>query len=328
MSRQPVLVTGATGFLGRNLAPYLVERGHRLRALVRPHTDSAFLEPLGVERAWGDLGEPDSVAAAVSGCRAVVHAAGLFRFWGKRQDFFAVNVAGTHCLLEAAREAGVERFVHISTVAVVGKPPPGRWIGEETACHPQDAYQESKLEAERLALDFYRQYGLPVVILRPGAYYGPWGRYGFNRLFFEDPLKGLAVQVHRGRHVIFPVYIEDVAQAAELALQQGRPGEIYNICGACLSHRAANQVVARLAGRPIRWRDVPGWSMVALSRLWTWLARFTAREPYYPLGLYSYVFYDWRVDSQKARRELGFAPTSFEEGARRTVEWYRSQGIF
>jgi len=322
-----ILVTGATGFLGHNLCPYLVERGHRVRALVRPTSDCSSLKPLGVELTQGDILDPRSVEDAADGCRAVVHAAGRFRFWGRREDFFSTNVEGTRNLLEAARRAGVERFVYVSTVAVVGRPPPEEVITEETPCHPQDAYQESKLEAERLVLACHREHGLPAVILRPGAYYGPWGRYGFNRLFFEDPLKGLPVQVHRGRHIVFPVYVKDVAQAIELALGRGRPGQTYNVCGACLTHREIGRTVERVLNRRIRWIDVPAWGMVGLARAWTWLSRFTGREPYYPIGLYPYVFYDWRVSIEKARRELGFEPTPFEEGVRETLEWYRREGI-
>ncbi len=79
---RPVLVTGATGFVGRTLCPYLAEKGYRVRALVRRTSDHGFLDALGVEKAWGDLRDPASVAAAVKGCHAVIHAGAAFRFWG------------------------------------------------------------------------------------------------------------------------------------------------------------------------------------------------------------------------------------------------------
>jgi dihydroflavonol-4-reductase len=323
----PILVTGATGFLGHTLCPYLVEGGYRLRVLVRPLSDYAFLQPLGVEWAWGDIRDAAAVRAAAAGCGAVVHAAALFRLWGEREAFFAVNVEGTRNVVDAARAAEVERFVHISTIAVVGEPPPGTPISEETPCAPRDPYQESKLAAEGVVLEAWRQHGLPAVVLRPGAYYGPWGRYAFNRLFFEDPLKGLPMRIHGGRHVIFPVYVRDVAHAVWLALQRGRPGQVYNICGPCLTHLQINETVERLLGGRLRWVNTPARGMVLLARVWTWLSRFTRREPYYPLGLYPYVFYDWQVSIDKARRELGFEPTPFEEGARETLAWYRQEGI-
>nr|HID12684.1 NAD-dependent epimerase/dehydratase family protein [Anaerolineae bacterium] len=323
----PVLVTGATGFLGHTLCPYLVERGYRLRAFVRPSSAWRFLRPLGAELAWGDIRDPAAVRVAVEGCQAVVHAAGRFRFWGRREDFFAVNLQGTRNALEAAQRAGVERFIYISTVAVIGAPRTGVVIDEEYPPAPQDDYQRSKLEAERLTLRYHREHGLPALVLRPGAFYGPGGRYGFNRLFFEDPLKGLSIQVHRGRHITFPVYIRDVAQGVDLALRRGRPGEVYNISGRSLSHREINSIVDRLLGYRIRRFDAPAWGMIALARVWTWLSRYTGREPYYPINLAPYVFCDWEVSGEKARRELGFIPTPFEEGARATLAWYRELGV-
>ena len=323
----PVLVTGATGFLGHTLCPYLVERGYQLRAFVRPSSSWGFLRPLGVELAWGDVREATAVRAATAGCRAVVHAAGKFRFWGRREDFFSVNLEGTRNALEAAHRAGVEKFIYISTIAVIGVPRTGVTIDEGYPPSPRDDYQRSKLEAERLTLRYHRAHNLPALALRPGAFYGPGGHYAFNRLFFADPLKGLPMQVHGGRHVSFPTYVRDVAQGVDLALRRGRPGEIYNISGRSLSHREINSVVDRLLGYRIRRLDAPAWAMLALARVWTWLSRFTRREPYYPIGLASYVFRDWEVSSKKAQRELGFVPTPFEEGARATLAWYRELGI-
>ena len=153
----PVLVTGATGFLGHTLCPYLVARGYRLRALVRTSSDCEFLHPLGVELAWGDIRDPEAARAAVEGCRAVVHAAGKFRFWGRREDFIAVNLEGTRNILEAAWQASVERFVYISTIAVIGAPRTGVLIDEKYPPAPRDDYQRSKLDAERLTLRFHRE---------------------------------------------------------------------------------------------------------------------------------------------------------------------------
>jgi dihydroflavonol-4-reductase len=323
----PVLVTGATGFLGHTLCPYLVERGYRLRALIRPSSSWGFLRPLEVELAWGDIRNAAAVRAATEGCQAVVHAAGKFRFWGPRKDFFAINLEGTRNALEAARQSGVEKFIYISTIAIAGAPRTGVTIDEGYPPAPRDDYQHSKLEAERLTLRYHQGHGVPALVLRPGALYGPGGRYAFNRLFFEDPLKGLPLQMHRGQHVTFPIYIRDAAQGIDLALRHGRPGEVYNISGRSLSHREINSTVDRLLGYRIQRFNAPAWAMLALARAWTWLSRFTGQEPYYPINLAFYVFYDWEVSSEKAQRELGFVPTPFEKGARATLAWYRELGV-
>jgi dihydroflavonol-4-reductase len=322
-----ILVTGATGFLGRTLAPALVQAGHRVRAFVRPASNSAFLEALGVEIAPGDLTDRASVLNAMMGCRMAVHAGGIFRLWGEARTFERANVEGTAYMLEAALRAGVDRFVHVSTVAVIGRPQPGRVIDEEHPSQPEDAYQRSKFDAENVVRMYQLTTGIPAVILRPGAYYGPWGRYGWNRLFFEDPLRGLRLQVHGGKRITFPVFTADVAQAVLAALERGRPGQVYNVCGDPVSHREAGRVISRLAGIGGARVPVPGGFMLALAYGMERLAEVNGREPFYPLNLRQYVFHDWPVSSAKAREQLGFTPTPLEEGARATLAWYASEGI-
>jgi dihydroflavonol-4-reductase len=323
-----ILITGATGFLGRNLLPRLRDAGYPVRALVRPHSDTAFLRQEGVELALAaDISDTAAVADAMQGCSHVIHAAGLFRFWGDRASFWQTNVGGTAAVLQAAADAGIERFIHISTIAVVGRTPERGVITEKTPCRPQEHYQNSKLEAERLALTYHRERGLPVIVLRPGAFYGPWGRYAFNRLFFEEPLKGWRIKVDGGRHITFPVFVPDVAEAILLALQKGQPGEIYNICGQSLDHNSVNAIVSDLS-RIGHWRmNVPTSAVLLLARAWTALSRFTRQEPFYPINMAPYVFQDWHVSYAKAEAELGFTPTPFAVGARHTLHWYWQQGL-
>lgn len=319
-----ILVTGATGFLGRNLVPFLKQAGCPVRALIRPGSDAQFLRDQAVELAIADdITDTAAVIRATKGCRYVIHAAGLFRFWGDLPNFWQTNVGGTAAVLEAAAQTGIERLVLISTVAVIGRPIPGRIIDENHPCSPQDFYQRTKWEGEQLALAYQRDRHLPVVVLRPGAFYGPWGHYAFNRLFFEEPLRGWRIKVDGGRHMTFPVYVKDVARAAHLALTAATPGEIYNISGQSLTHNAVNAIVSDLAGIS-HWRlSIPTTAVIALARVWTALSRLTNREPFYPIGMAPYVFEDWPVATSKAETELGFCATPFAEGARATLDWYK-----
>jgi nucleoside-diphosphate-sugar epimerase len=323
-----ILVTGATGFLGRNLCQRLAHQGYPLRALARPTSDTRSLEALGVQIAAGDVCDLPSVQAAVAGCETVIHAAARFRLWGPPELFEEVNLWGTRNLLAAAYALHVQRFIHVSTIIVVGPQPPGTVITEDTPYGPYhgDNYARTKMGGERLALS-YAEVGLPVLVLRLGALYGPWGHYAFNRLFFEEFLRGWRVQVHQGRHIIFPCYVGDAAAAIQAALTRGRPGEVYNVSDQSITHRQANETVSRLAGKS-SWRlNVPAVLMLNFARLLEFFALFTRREPFYPLNLAPYVFDDWVVCCDRAKRELGFKPTPFEEGARRTLDWYRSIGF-
>ncbi len=318
-------VTGGTGFLGRHLIPELCRLGEPLRVLTRqPHQHPWLRRYPRLEIITGDLLDVATLERAAEGCRSVIHAGGIFRFWGDEQVFRATNAQGTENVLAAAARAGVERFIHVSTIAVIGQPDPANVIDETYPPQPADAYQRSKWQAEQMAVCYQRERGLPVIVLRPGAYYGPLGHYAFNRLFFTDPLRGIIMQVDGGRHIIFPAYIADVAQSVVRALERGRVGEVYNICGDWISHREAFDIICEEAN--IRWPrlPIPGWLGINTARVLEALALVTHSEPFWPLNLRSYVYNNWRVSSAKARRELGFVPTDFREGAKQTLAWYRA----
>lgn len=320
-----IFVTGGTGFLGRHLIPELCRLGEPLRVLTRhPHQHPWLRRYPRLEIIAGDLLDVAVLERAAEGCRAVIHAGGIFRFWGDEQVFRATNAQGTENVLAAAARAGVERFIHVSTIAVIGHPDPANVIDETYPPQPADAYQRSKWQAEQMVMCYQRERGLPVIVLRPGAYYGPLGHYAFNRLFFTDPLRGIIMQVDGGRHIIFPAYIADVAQGVVGALERGRVGEVYNLCGDWISHREAFDIICQEAN--IRWPrlPIPGWLGINTARVLEALALVTRSEPFWPLNLRSYVYNNWRVSSAKARRELDFVPTDFREGAKQTLAWYRA----
>ena len=180
-------------------------------------------------------------------------------------------------------------------------------IDESYPPSPRDDYQRSKLEAERLVLRYHHQHGLPSLALRPGAFCGPGGRYGFNRLFFEDPLKGLPLQVHGGRRITFPVYIQDVAQCIDLALRRGQPGEVYNVGAGC--QRTNLEVVETICAIVDRLRpELPHGPCASLIT-------FVTDRPGHDRR--------YAIDASKIQRELGWQPEEdFESGLERTVRWY------
>ncbi|MGB1286502.1 MAG: NAD-dependent epimerase/dehydratase family protein [Aggregatilineales bacterium] len=319
-----IFVTGGTGFLGRFLIPALCRAGYALKVLTRTPEQHTWLEMYpGITIVKGDLQDKDAVFAAMAGCDRVIHAASLFSMWQYAGDF-SQNVTGTVHILDAAIHHNIKKLVYVSTAAVVGTPIPGQIVDEQHPVAPADPYQQSKLDSENLVLEYFKKINFPGVVIRPGAFYGPMGDYAFNRLFFKDPRRGIIMQMDGGRYTIFPVYVGDVASGIVLALENGQPGEIYNICGECLTHRAAFDIICEQAN--LRWLprlNLPDWLGINFSRLLTWLSLVTRREPFYPVGLRSYVFNNWHVSSEKAKHDLGFVPIPFEEGVRRTLEWYQ-----
>ncbi len=230
---KPVLITGATGFVGWHVARKLLERGGRIKALVRadPANEAgpAKLRELdGVEPVRGDLRDPESLARAVAGCGVVFHVAADYRLWTRDpQQMYLSNVEGTRNLLVAARCAGVERVVYTSTVGCIGMPKDGLGdeqspvgIGEMTG-----PYKRSKFLAEQVALSCAAE-GFPVIIVNPTA---PVGDHDFK----PTPTGKMIVDFVRGAMPGFldtglnVVDVRDVAEGHLLALERGRPGERY-----------------------------------------------------------------------------------------------------
>lgn len=319
-----IFVTGGTGFLGRHLIPRLCQAGYPLRVLTRHPQKHTWLDVYpNVKIIHGDVRTGDGLEA-VQGCEYVIHAAGLFSMWSMAGDFEATNALGTENLLNLATQANVKRFIYISTIAVIGNPQPNLIIDESHPPRPADYYQASKLHAEQIVRRFHDEKSLETIILRPGAFYGPLGDYAFNRLFFTDPMRGIIMQPDGGNYLTFPIYIADVAQCILLALKKGRSGEIYNVADESISHRTVYDIVCEEAN--LRWPRIylPSFIGINFSRFLSALSRLTRREPFYPLGLRSYVFNDWCVTSEKAKQELAFEPTPFREGAKRTIAWYKA----
>jgi dihydroflavonol-4-reductase len=325
-----ILVTGGTGFLGRNMLPILIEAGYPVRVITRRPDEHPWLSSLDVQVIQADVADANAMNQAAKGVRYIIHAAGLFRFLGKTQDFDDTNILGTKHLLDAALAASVEKVVHVSTIAVAGYPrDPQQIIDEDYPPQPHDDYQRTKLAGEHIVLQQVAAHHVPAVIIRGGAFYGPYGRYAFNKLFFEDPLiHHLPMGVDWGRHITFPAYIKDVARGILLGLEKGKPGEIYNISGKSISHREVETTIARISGTSAFRIPSPSSLMVPAAKILTLISKITGHEVLYVSNMRPYILGEWNVSIEKACRELDYQPTPFEIGVRETLEWYIESGLW
>lgn len=320
-----VLVTGATGFLGAAICRELLARRHTVRALVRPASGLAGLEGVAVEVARGDVLDRASVGAALAGCDAVVHAAGLPRIGGDARDVLAVNVRGAEVVLAAALEARVARAVLTSSVSAGGatRTPVVR---DESAPGNAEAlgigYFVSKLRGERAGLALAAR-GLPLVVVRPAVVLGP----GDTHRSSAEIVVGIA----RRR---LPGWIEggasfcdvrDVARGHAEALERGRIGEAYLLGGHNLRVSELVARVAALAGvpPPPRIAYPVAWAGAALKELAASARGRRAamnRELVRAARLFTFV------SSAKAERELGYAIRPFEETVRDTLRFAVASG--
>lgn len=323
-----ILVTGGTGFTGTALVRRLLGAGHEVVAL--DHQEGLAAEDLreqGAEVRIGSVTDSAEVRRAMSGVEVVHHLAAAFRELDVPEShYYEVNVLGTRNVLEAAREAGVRRFVYCSTCGVHGnvEHPPA---DEEAPIAPADYYQQTKYEAEPVVREFARR-GLPAVTLRPAAIYGPGDPERFF-MIFKRVAKGTFPMFGSGETLYHPLYIDNLVDAFELAqrseVSDGRPYLI-----ADEEYHSIETIVRKTAealGVEVRIPHFPVTPIVVLGHVVEKVCRpLRIEPPIFPRRV------DWfrqnrafRID--RAKRELGYRPrVGLDEGLRRTGEWYREQG--
>ncbi len=328
-SDKPVLVTGASGFVGASVVRALLAAGRKVRALLRPSSDRRNVEDLAVDVRLGSLTEPRSLAAALEGCGALYHVAADYRLWVRNPaEMYAANVDGTRSLMEAALAAGVGRIVYTSSVATLGWRADGGAADETTPSTLADMvghYKRSKFLAEAAVRDLVRTRALPAVIVNPSTPVGP-------RDVKPTPTGRIIVEAVRGRIPGFVdtglnlVHVDDVADGHLAALRRGAVGQRYILGGQDVLLADMLAAIARLAGRrPPRWR-IPRQAIVPFAYASELAARITGREPMLTLDGLRMSEHHMFFSSAKAERELGYRARPYREALADAVRWFRDTG--
>jgi len=315
---RPVLVTGATGFLGGHLARVLIAQGERIRVLVRDPRTSTALEGLPCEVAEGDLRDARAVVRAVQGCRRVYHAAASITFWCRNRSEYEsvrrVNVEGTRTVLRAAADSGVERVVYVSTVDAIGLPPPGQVADESTNWPPgriDNPYAATKREAESLSLSA----DVETVVVNPTFVIGPFHPKATSMRLFLPLLRGAVVWYPRVGGNNF-VDVRDVVAGTIAAMERGRPRERYILGHANLTYRELFRRGLSVLGRRPRLLPIPSAGALAAGHVLQAIGRLTGREPALSVPLARLAFANHYYSSQKAVRELGLPQTPIDDALR------------
>jgi dihydroflavonol-4-reductase len=321
-----VLVTGGTGFVGGAVVRELAGRGHLVRVLARPQSDGAAAEAVGAEVVRGELSDADAVRAALLGCEAVVHCAGMVALRpGVGDELRAANVEAVEVVLGEALRAGTGRVLYTSSTAVLGGSREPALLDDE---RPGDAtsfaipYFASKAEGERRARAFCAR-GLSVVILRPAFVLGLGYRKGSSA--------GTLVALARRR---IPGYVEggaslcdvrDVARAYAEALTRAKTGEVYTLAGHNLTTSAMVARVCALAGVAVP-RRLPysaAMALAAAEEITAGLQKRRAavtRDLVRASSLYTYA------SSERAQAELGYSVRPFDDMVADTLRWAIAEG--
>jgi nucleoside-diphosphate-sugar epimerase len=319
-----VLLTGATGYLGRRVLELLVEAGWRVRCLVR--RPAPWIGALGAETVAGDITDRESAAAAADGVGAVVHCAARTGVWGPLSDYMEANVAGTRNMLDAARWAGVGVFVHTSSPSAVYDGRDLKGVNESYRADPprRFPYAFTKALAEAEALSRASK-TLRVTALRPHLVWGPGDTHFLPRLLAMARAGNLRM-FKGGPYTVDPTYIDDAARAHLLALdslrRSGRASgrAMFLGQGAPLDSRDFVNALLAAGGLPPVRASVPPWLGRLAARLaeLAWRAAMRSGEP--PISYFTALQLTTchHFDLTLARELIGYVPqVTMEEGMRR-----------
>lgn len=327
MKPPPVLVTGATGFLGRRLAEALVRDGARVRLLVRSPARAAGLAERGAEIVVGDIADRDRLGAAVAGAATVYHVAGRLLVPGvPAEEYHRTHVEGTRAILSACRQAGsVRRFVHVSTTGVLGSPG-DRPVGEDAPMRPTNVYEATKAQAEVLVRESWRD-GFPAVIARPGLVYGPGDLHLLP--FFQSVLRRRFRPISGPMARLHPIYIDDLIAALLLCGRHPRaPGECFHFASQQpVSLDGLATAIALAGGTQLPAGRIPMPAARAAALVGDHLPGALRRAAPLTTSRLDFLTHSRVYDTTKAERLLGFtASTDLAAGMALTIAWYTREG--
>lgn len=322
------LVTGATGFVGSNLAAALAARGTEVRVLLRASASPRALEGIGAERIVGDILDPKSLARAVEGCDVVFHVAGLSQYWRHpRKTVYEVNVQGTRNVLDAALQGRVARLVHTSSIAALGPSRSGS-AADESQEYPAAmawwAYGHSKFLAEEEVRKAVRQ-GLSATIVNPAIIVGPRDVNFVSGSLIRAGLRGQLRFVPPGGSAV--IHVDDVVAGHLAAAERGRTGERYILSAANLSHWEMAETIAGVTGGPGPLVELPRWLLPPLAWVVDGVNALQRKPPLLngeQVRLGGEHFY---VENGKAVRELGLPQTPFRKAVQDAYDWYRAHEL-
>ncbi|RLS55957.1 MAG: NAD-dependent epimerase/dehydratase family protein [Planctomycetota bacterium] len=331
MNNRTCLITGAGGLVGSSLAEACVKRGYKVKALIRSGSDGSFLEKLGVEVVRGDLQDKSLPIEATQGVDTVFHCAAKVGDWGSVDSYRQVNVEGLRKLLDSLNPAQLYKFVHFSSLGVYearhhyqtdeSTPPPDQHF---------DGYTQSKMESEKLALQYHKDKGYPIVVLRPGFIYGPRDRTVLPRLM--EKLKTKEVKyIGSSSYAMNNIFVGNLVQAAFLALDNPNAvGQVFNLTdGEKVSKKRFITTIAKGMNLPTPFfLPVPLWlvKLIASSMEKKALKRGALEAPKITKANIKFLGLNLDFSIEKAKRILGYAPTkTFDEGMAETLNWYKNK---
>jgi dihydroflavonol-4-reductase len=322
-----IFVTGATGFIGTHVIQRLTLTDHELYCLARNTSNVAGLQKLGVNVVTGDVTDKESLVQLMKGCDWVINLANIYSLWEPNKQIYTdVNIKGTQNVMECALDTGVSKVVHVSTVAIYGKPEHSPFK-EDTPVGPArfSEYARSKYEGDLIAWDFYEKKGLPLVVIYPAGVLGP-GDTKFTGKLIQRLIhrKMPATAFHES--VVTYVHVRDVAETiVRAAEKENNIGEKYIVGKYQLSMKEFYETVSAISGVPLPKIRLSGSVVMVNAVLLTWLANLIKKPPMWGMSVDGMRLgkEGVRANGSKAERELGITYTPIRVAIEETIASYK-----
>lgn len=324
-----ILITGASGFIGKHLAVHLARKGNDVRVLIRPSANQSGLNIPNCTIFYGDVLDVKSIQTAMKDCEQVYHLAAFAKVWDKDSEKpYKVNYIGTKNILDAAIESGVKRVLLTSTAGVF-PPATSGLVNEETPRMLQlhTEYERTKHLSEELALSYLSK-GLEVVLSNPCKVFGPGPIDDSNsatRMIRDYILGKWKIIPGDGNAPANYVFVEDVVNAMEILMNHAQSGEQYIIGANNATFNEFFGAIRKLSAVNKKLYHLPVWAIRLVAEIELAKAKLFGLKPLITPEWVRKIPYSWAKDTQKIRTFADYQPKSLEEGIQLTIQWLKSE---
>ncbi len=329
MSKENILVTGATGFLGMHTVRALLQDAYRVRAFVQNGQDTKQLEALGVPYTLGDLLNKTDLDKAIQGCNIVIHAAAMTNVLpGRNAKVRAVNIDGTRNMVEIAKRHKIQRFIHIGTANSLGygsKEHPGDESKPGNCAKYKLDYIDSKLAAQAFILAQVKDHSFPALVLNPTFMIGPGGTInGSNQLIIHVSKRNKIIYPRGGRNY---VAVKDVARGIANAVSMGKIGECYILGNKNLSYKEIFGMIATNGGKSLKLFPIPPFILKSVGFMAEVIGKLSAKTPTFSYALAKMSCDEHYYSAAKAVKEITLPQTPLHDAIKEAIDWNRSQNL-
>lgn len=312
-----IFITGATGFIGKQVLEQLKKTKHELFCLVRKTNPSIeILRSSGVNVIEGDVRDKSSVLKAMKGCDWVINLANIYTFWEPDKSVYkTTNVDGTRNVMECALETRILKVVHISSVVTYGKPAENPFKEDSTpGSEKYSVYAQTKFEGDQIAWDLYKNKGLPLVVIYPGAVLGAGDPKSSGAYVSGLVRKTLPATVFK-KSILTWVHVKDVAEGIIKAAEKpDNIGERYIIAKHQISLKEFNKMISEVSGVSLPFISMPDFMAMTSAYMLTGISNLIKKPPIWGMSVdqMKTMKEGFRADGSKAEKELGITYTSIK----------------